>query len=217
MKEKEMRENNIGNPEDRNSGAGEKFSDIGKFLWEIVKVVLLAVVIIVPIRVFLFQPFFVQGASMEPNFEDGEYLIVNELGYKFTNVGAVGVRLFTVKSFKDYDRGDVVIFHPPREEGKYFIKRIISLPGETVEIKNGKVSIIDKNGQEALLDEHQYLDNSVFTSGNMTRKLADDEYFMMGDNRPVSSDSRSWGPVKKEKIIGKVLLRAWPVSKMAIY
>src|SRR5665648_218592 len=90
-------------------------------IWEIVKMVFWVVVIIVPIRVFLIQPFFVQGASMEPNFEDKQYLIVNELGYKTTNVGLESNNLFTVKPFKELQRGDVVVFRYPKNPSIFYI------------------------------------------------------------------------------------------------
>ena len=108
-------------------------------IWEIVKMVFWVVVIIVPIRVFLIQPFFVQGASMEPNFEDKQYLIVNELGYKTTSLGSA----FTLKSFKELQRGDVVVFRYPKNPSIFYIKRIIGLPGEKLEIKDDKVKIFN--------------------------------------------------------------------------
>jgi len=88
---------------------------------EIVKIFFLALLIIAPIRIFLFQPFFVQGASMEPNFEDREYLIVNELGYKITDVGFNNIKFFSIKSFKSLERGDVIVFRYPKNPSQYFI------------------------------------------------------------------------------------------------
>src|SRR4030042_2312868 len=131
-------------------------------IWEIVKMVFWVVVIIVPIRVFLIQPFFVQGASMEPNFEDREYLIINELGYKTTEVGfAYGekeINFFTVKSFKEFQRSDVVVFRYPKNPSVYYIKRIIGLPGEKIEIKDSKVTISNSENQNGLvLDESDCL------------------------------------------------------------
>ena len=124
-------------------------------IWEIVKMVFWVVVIIVPIRVFLIQPFFVQGASMEPNFEDKQYLIVNELGYKTTVDLAV---LFTVKPFKELQRGDVVVFRYPKNPSVFYIKRIIGLPGEKIEISDDKVKIFNsENPNGFVLDESKYL------------------------------------------------------------
>jgi len=186
-------------------------------IWEIVKMVFWVVVIIVPIRVFLIQPFFVQGASMEPNFEDKQYLIVNELGYKTTNVGSASNSLFTVKPFKELARGDVVVFRYPKNPSVFYIKRIIGLPGEKIEISNGEVKIFNsENPNGFLLDESKYLSPSVETGGEVSLKL-DNEYFVMGDNREYSSDSRSWGPVPEKDVMGKVVLRAWPVGKAKVF
>jgi len=195
----------------------DSYYGIGSFLAEIVKVFFLALLIIAPIRIFLFQPFFVQGASMEPNFEDGEYLIVNELGYKITDIEFDDIKFFSVKSFKDLKRGDVIVFRYPKNPKQYFIKRVIALPGEKIEIRNGQVIISQKGSNLIVLDESEYLAENEKTSGELTMVLKDDEYFVMGDNRSFSSDSRSWGPVKKENIIGKVLIRAWPFDRVRLY
>ena len=195
----------------------DSYYGIGSFLAEIVKVFFLALLIIAPIRIFLFQPFFVQGASMEPNFEDGEYLIVNELGYKITDIEFDDIKFFSVKSFKDLKRGDVIVFRYPKNPKQYFIKRVIALPGEKIEIRNGQVIISQKGSNPIVLDESEYLAENEKTSGELTMVLKDDEYFVMGDNRSFSSDSRSWGPVKKENIIGKVLIRAWPFDRVRLY
>ena len=196
----------------------EAYYGVGSFLWEVVKVFFWALVIIMPIRVFLFQPFFVQGASMEPNFKDGDYLIVNELGYKETNVGADGLHLFTVSPFKDLQRDDVVVFKYPINPKQYFIKRIIGLPGEQIKICNGKITIFNaQNPDGILLDEKKYLASDVVTASDQIRTLKDDEYFVLGDNRQFSHDSRAWGPVSKSHIIGKVLLRAWPLGKSQLF
>jgi signal peptidase I len=196
----------------------ERYYGVGSFILEIIKIIVLAFVIIVPIRIFLFQPFFVQGASMEPNFEDGQYLIVNELGYKETELGLGNQSLYTVKPFKELNRQEVVVFRYPLDPSKFFIKRVIGLPGEKVEIKNNQVTIYNKDNPDGfVLDERAYLSPSVHTGGDQTVQLADDEYFMMGDNRMYSSDSRSWGPVKEQNIIGGVLLRAWPLNKISVF
>lgn len=209
-------EENKNNVENKNGE--EVYYGVGSFLWEVAKVFLWALVIIMPIRVFLFQPFFVQGASMEPNFDDGDYLIINELGYKQTEIGFGDVDLFKVGSFKEFQRGDVVVFRYPKNPSQFFIKRVIGLPGEQVKVENGKVTIYNKeNPQGTLLDEKQYLPAGLVTNGAVERKLSEDEYFVMGDNRQFSHDSRAWGAVNKDKIVGKVLLRAWPLPKANIF
>lgn len=196
----------------------EAYYGVGSFLLEIVKVIFWAVIIILPIRIFLFQPFFVQGASMEPNFEDGEYLIVNEIGYKETGIGLSGSTFFTLDPFKELEREDTVVFRYPKNPSQFFIKRVIGLPGETISIDKGQVRIANKENPEGfILDESAYLPAGLETSGEVMRELGDDEYFVMGDNRGASHDSRAWGPLNKDKVIGKVILRAWPVARAAVY
>jgi signal peptidase I len=167
------------------------------FVWEIAKIVIIALIIVVPIRYFLFQPFFVRGQSMEPNFEDGDYLIIDEISYRF----------------RDPQRGEVVVFKYPNDPSQRYIKRIIGLPGETIEIEDGQL-IISKDTEE-VLDESDYLSSSVFTQGEIQFSLGEDKYFVLGDNRESSSDSRRWGPLPRENIVGKVFLRAWPFVALA--
>lgn len=189
-----------------------------RIFFELVKVVFWALIIIIPIRTFLFQPFFVQGASMEPNFYDGEYLIVNELGYKETALGIGGANFFTVKPFRELARDDVVVFRYPKNPKQFFIKRVIGLPGEKVEIGNGTIKIFNQSNPSGFfLDEGQYLAPSVETAGTDTFELTPDQYLVLGDNRTHSSDSRAWGPVPGENIIGKVLLRAWPPDRLKVF
>lgn len=199
----------------------EIYYGVGSFLFEIIKVFLLAVVIIFPIRAFIFQPFFVKGASMEPNFLEGDYLIVNEWGYKTTDIGFLGFETgFTLHSSKELTREMPVVVRSPEAShsgAAYFIKRVIGLPGETVIIENGHVKIINAEYPEGfILDEHAYLSSVVKTMGSgMT--LKEDEYFVMGDNRGNSSDSRSWGALKKDDVIGEVSVRVLPISRFHIF
>jgi len=171
------------------------------FVWEILKIVIISLAIIIPIRYFLIQPFFVKGASMEPSYLDGDYLIIDEISYRFEKP----------------ERGDVVIFRYPLDPSQFFIKRIIGLPGETVEIKDGKVFIYNQEvpDKKIALDESAYLDD-VYTQGNLEITLKADEYFVLGDNRRASSDSRKWGAVPKKNILGQTWLRAWPVSRLGV-
>ena len=169
------------------------------FIWEVSKIVVIALLIVVPIRYLVFQPFFVRGQSMEPSFYDGDYLIVDELTYHF----------------RSPERGEVIVFDYPNDPSQRYIKRIIGLPGETVQIEDGQVTIYGKDGMPDILKETKYLGGDVKTSGNLEVKLDNNEYFVLGDNRPVSSDSRSWGLLPAHDIIGRVLFRAWPVTAMA--
>lgn len=170
-----------------------------QFWWEILKIILLALVIVIPVRLFLFQPFLVKGQSMEPSFHDNDYLIIDEISYRL----------------REPKRGEVIVFKFPQNPSQRFIKRIIGLPGETLEIENSKVAVI-KNNKTQILDEASYLSSSFKTVGNLKITLGEDEYFVLGDNRQVSADSRSWGAVSRKNIIGRVFFRAWPVTALAL-
>lgn len=172
------------------------------FIWEVVKIVVISLAIIIPVRYYLVQPFFVRGASMEPNFDNGQYLIVNEINYRF----------------EDPARGEVIVFKYPFEPSQYYIKRIIGLPGELVEIKDGHVVIYNEEfPQGKTLDESSYLFEEIITQGLIHLKLNEDEYFVLGDNRGSSSDSRQWGILPKDNIIGRVWVRAWPFDTVKIF
>lgn len=173
---------------------------LGSFFWELIKVIIIAVIIIVPIRFFLIQPFFVRGASMEPNFHDGEYLIIDEISYRF----------------REPARGEVIVFRFPNNPAQFFIKRIIGLPGDTVTVENGRVTIQNKDYQQgAVVDESNYLSSGVRTSGQVATQLGVDEYFVLGDNRVASSDSRSWGVLPRDEIVGRAWLRAFPFDRLS--
>lgn len=167
------------------------------FFTEIIKFSILALLIVVPFRMFVAQPFIVSGASMAPTFETGEYLVVDRATYHL----------------EQPERGDVVIFRYPNDPSKFFIKRIIGLPGETVELANG-ITTIEKNAQRTVLDE-PYLERDR-TDDHLTITLSQDEYFVMGDNRAASSDSRVWGPVPRENIVGRAFIRLLPPTHFGI-
>lgn len=175
-------------------------NEILAFIWETIKVVVISLAIILPIRYYLVQPFFVKGASMESNFEDGDYLLVDEISYRFEKPA----------------RGDVIVFRYPEDRSQFFIKRVIGLPGETVEIKNDKVIIYNAKNPGGIALTENYLDSKQETLGNMLMRLDENEYFVLGDNRLASSDSRRWGPVNKTLITGKAFLRAWPIGRATL-
>lgn len=169
------------------------------FFIELLKFALIAIVIVVPVRLYVAQPFIVSGASMEPTFDNGQYLIVDELSYRL----------------EDPKRGDVIIFHPPgQSQGAYFIKRVIGTPGEVVHITDSAVSITTVGGVEITLDE-SYIKN-IGNGKTMRVALGPGEYFVMGDNRPESSDSRYWGVLPQENIVGRALLRLLPLQSIDI-
>ena len=170
------------------------------FIWEITKIVIIALAIVIPIRYFLFQPFFIRGQSMEPSFENGDYLIIDEISYRF----------------REPQRGEVIVFQYPKDHSQRFIKRIIGLPGETIEIQDSRV-IIHKDGNSQILDESEYLSFFSETSGNILVTLDEDEYFVLGDNREFSFDSRKFGVLPKEEIIGRTFLKAWPFVDLGIF
>ncbi|HHH12267.1 MAG TPA: signal peptidase I [Candidatus Moranbacteria bacterium] len=190
---------------------------VGSFVLEVIKIFALAAAIIIPIRVFLFQPFFVQGASMEPNFHGGEYLIINEIGYKTTKIGPKDNPFFVIAGKKPLRRGEAVVFRYPRNPKKYFIKRVIGLPGDRVVISDGTVRIYNSLYPEGKVIKEDYLAPGVKTAGELDETVGKDEYFVMGDNRDFSSDSRVWGMVPRELIVGRVVLRAWPPSRAKIF
>jgi signal peptidase I len=167
-----------------------------KNVWDFLIVILIAAAIVFPIRKFVFQPFIVSGSSMEPTYYTGDYLIIDELSYRFNQP----------------TRGDIIVFSYPHDVTQKYIKRIIGLPGETVDITNGKVFI--EQGDKKFELQEVYLPSNVITNKDRTLALKADEYFVMGDNRMASSDSRIWGPVPTDKIIGRVLVTVFSPKKI---
>src|SRR3990167_8004837 len=152
----------------QNKKAGSKK---GRVIFDFIKFIFIVAVIVVPIRFLVAQPFLVSGASMEPTYHDGDYLIIDEISYRVS----------------DPKKDDVIIFRYPKNPKIFFIKRIIALPNE-----------------EIILDGKDI-------------RLKDDEYFVMGDNRGASSDSRIWGPVPKKLIGGRSIVRLWPFNKIGLF
>ncbi len=169
------------------------------FIKEFFIPLVIALAIIIPIRVFVAQPFFVQGASMEPNFHAWDYLIVD---------------IFTYKFLHDPQRGDVVIIVPPVNKDTYYIKRIIGLPNETIEMRQGKVIIRNKEYPAGFELKEPYIDPKNMSANNFVYKLGPDEYFVMGDNRAHSSDSRAFGAIKRDAIKARAFLRLFPFDKI---
>jgi len=135
---------------------------------------------------------------MMPSFQEGDYLIIDQISYRL----------------RGPKRGEVIVFRSPEISSQRYIKRIIGLPGEEIEVKDNKVFIYK---EETLieLDESSYIASEIKTVGNVKISLDEKEYFVLGDNRSVSSDSRKWGEVPEENIIGRVLFRLWPVTALA--
>lgn len=176
-------------------------SQIKDFIWETLKVIIISLVIIIPVRYFLIQPFYVKGASMEPNFYDHEYLIIDELSYRFGNP----------------ERGDIVVFRYPHDPSQYFIKRIIALPDEIIRLRDGQITIINNDNPDGfVLDESSYIPGT-FTQGQVDQRLEFNEYYIMGDNRSSSLDSRSFGPITRADIIGRTWVRGWPFNRITVF
>ncbi|HEC30762.1 MAG TPA: signal peptidase I [Candidatus Yonathbacteria bacterium] len=167
-------------------------------VWEVIKFFVIASIIVIPIRIFIAQPFIVSGSSMDPTFADKQYLIVDQLSY---NLGTP-------------ERGDVVILRYPLDTSVFFIKRVVGLPNETVTITDGVVSITSPENELGITLDEPYIKFPKFDSS--TRTLGDKEYFVMGDNRAASLDSRAWGPAPENLIIGKVFLRLLPTSQASL-
>lgn len=162
-------------------------------IFELIRFIILVLAIVVPLRIFIAQPFIVNGESMLPTLENGNYLIIDELSYR------IG----------EPERGDVVVFRFPTEHTRFLIKRVIAMPGETIAINGSQVTITKEDSTRIQLDE-TYLKQDFSSYG--TWELADDEYFVMGDNRQNSSDSRSWGPLNEKLLVGKTFLRLFPLG-----
>ena len=176
-----------------------KLRSVGEFFWEMFKIAIIALVIIVPVRYFLIQPFYVKGASMEPNFYDHEYLIIDEISYRVA----------------EPHRGDIVVFKYPKDPKQFFIKRVIGLPKDKVSLRDNKVFINDQELKEAYLPADT--ETSLPLRGYSEVTLGDDEFFLLGDNRDQSLDSRVFGPVKKDFIIGRTWIRGWPFNRLTVF
>lgn len=189
----------------------EKDSSRNDFLKETLQLILIVVIVLIPFRMYVAQPFMVDGSSMDPTFRDGQYLIVDEVSYRFN----------------DPERGDVIVLKDvssselglmarmfKRLKGEYYapvrylIKRVIGLPGEEVRLNDGVVTIFNEQNKDGLVLEEPYIQYAQGSTG--TYKLGENEYFVMGDNRANSSDSRIWGPVPKDHIVGRPFVRFAP-------
>lgn len=168
---------------------------------DFIKVLLVSLAIVLPVRYFIVQPFIVRGDSMEPNFYDRNYLVVDELSY----------------AFREPKRGEVVVFRYPQDPRQFFIKRIIGLPGDRVEIKSGRVKIINTLYPRGFVLDEPYLGSSGLGVGpDVVSVLGPQEYFVLGDNRGASSDSRFWGALGRKFLIGRAVFRAWPLGQFGV-
>lgn len=169
------------------------------FIGEIIRFSLIALVIVLPVRMFIAQPFIVSGASMETTFSTGEYLIVDQVTYHFD----------------EPQRGDVIIFRYPRDPSKFFIKRVIGVPGDTLDIEGNAITITNSDAPQGVVLEEPYI-REMTPGPHLTEKLGAGEYFVMGDNRDASSDSRTWGVLPENNIVGRAYLRLFPLTSVGL-
>ena len=186
-----------------------------EFIKETLYIVVISLIIVLPIRKFIAQPYMVSGASMDNTFQNGNYLIVDEISYRF----------------EEPKRGEVIVFKTPPKglelqglpanKTVYYIKRIIGLPGETVEINGDEVKIYNKENPDGkvLTEPYIYINKLVpsqFSDIKLKTTLGPNEYFVMGDNRHNSSDSRMWGIMPRANIVGKTFLRLFPFNEISV-
>ena len=170
-------------------------------LREIIEIVLVAVLVVFGVRSFLVQPFLVSGASMEPNFHGGDYILINEISYRF----------------REPERGEGIVFRYPGDERTFFVKRIVGLPGERVVVTGGELYVYENDGSAGTLINEEYLPKDLQTMGEKDMVLGSEEYFVMGDNRDASFDSRQWGALERSEMIGSVWVRLWPLNKVMAF
>lgn len=171
------------------------------FIWELIKTGLLVLVIVLPLRIFVAQPFIVSGASMQPTFDTGDYLIIDQLTYRF----------------EQPQRKDVVVFRYPSDPSKFFIKRIIGLPGETVSINGSSVTITNDSHPNGFTLSEPYVRENNTQHDEVTTTLEEGEYFVLGDNRKSSSDSRVWGELPGRFLVGEAFLQLIPPDEIDLF
>ena len=174
----------------------EKVTNGWQSLRELIFFALISLAIVAPVRIFIAQPFIVSGSSMFPTFKNSDYLIIDEISYRLKNP----------------ERYDVIIFRYPNDTTKFFIKRIMGLPGETIDIKGKDVSITNKENPNGFKLNQSFINNEMNSEEHSV--LKDNEYYVLGDNRNSSSDSRVWGVLPKKFIIGKAFLRLYTLNKI---
>lgn len=170
---------------------------VGLFFIDLIKIIILASITIGLVRYFLFKPFYVKGESMEPSFYEHDYLIIDELSYRF----------------RDPARGEIIVFNAPGITKDHYLKRIIGLPGERIKIEGGKVIIYNNDNPQGMVMNEAYIEGDA-TPGSVSISLGVNQYFVMGDNRNASYDSRNFGPIDRDTLVGRVWVRGWPFSRL---
>jgi signal peptidase I len=186
-------------PSDNNRKNDSKSQSTGALVRELIKVAVIAAITIIGVRELLFKPFYVEGQSMVPNFQPNQYLIIDELTYRF----------------REPERGEVIVFK--HTDGQYLLKRVIGLPGERIKVGDGKITIYNDAHPEGLKLDETYLPDDLQTTGEEIVTLEKTQYFVLGDNRPNSLDSRRFGPISKNQMVGRVFFRGWPFDQVAVF
>lgn len=197
IKEKEQKKDS----NQRVHPATRMFEAVGLFFLEIIKVALLAGITIGLVRYFLFKPFYVKGQSMESTFFENEYLIIDELSYRF----------------REPIRGEVVVFRSPTNPEDFYLKRIIALPNERVKIEDFKVIIYNSEYPQGVVLKEDYLDLEAQTFGSRTWDVGSGQFFVLGDNRTASFDSRRFGLINQDEIVGRTFFRGFPFTRVGTF
>lgn len=161
---------------------------------------LIVIIIVLPIRLFVAKPFIVSGASMFPTFDTWHYLIIDQLTYRF----------------EPPQRGDVVVFRFPQNPSRFFIKRVIGLPNETVELNKNTVTVFNDDNPNGFTIAEPYVSPDNIKETELRMQLGDNEYFVLGDNRKASADSRYWGPLESDRIVGRAFVRLFPFDVIEV-
>ena len=181
-------------------------------IWEIVKTLLIAGVVVVIINTFVFQAYYVSGNSMNPDYHDGDYLLVNKIATSIRNIEGI----FGKKPNLDIKRGDVLIFKPPENPELFYIKRAIALPGDRVTLKDGVFTIYNSQYPDGLVLKEPYIDPQYKTEGSVDEVVLPGNVFVVGDNRSPggSYDSRYWGQLPQNNISGTAFFRLLPINDL---
>jgi len=170
------------------------------FFLDFLETIVVSLAIFALVYLFLFQPHQVEGRSMEPSFQNGEYILTDKISYRF----------------REPARGDVVVFHSPQDERVDFIKRVIGVPNDQIKVEKGYVYLNDQQLSEGYINDPGQVANGRFLREGVEVEVPANSYLVMGDNRLHSSDSREWGFVTKQEIVGRAFFRYWPLPVFGV-
>lgn len=198
-----MNPNQISSPLDYYGGAQNSsfFDNLKSHIIDFIQTLVVFGAIFALIYLLVAQPHKVSGRSMVPTFQDGDYIFTDKLTYRF----------------REPMHGEVVVLKNPRDESEDFIKRIIALPGDSIKVENSRIFVNGQPANESYLPSDTPTRAGSFLNEGALINVANNQYFVIGDNRDHSSDSREWGPITKEEIIGKVFFRYWPIQTFGIF